>query len=118
VTMDVPQAPTLLFAEGTFAAVVSFAGATQSAANGTIIMAVLDCSNVPIEGATISAKQGGVEVGAQQDLSQLQPGAFIVFDVPPGDTVVGATFNGMDLRAHTVEVLAAANTATAVRPGF
>jgi len=118
INTDIPQTPVLLFSNATFGQLVSFTGNTQAAGNGTVGLAVVDCANTPIGGATLSVKQNDVEVGMQQDLSQLQQGAFLVFDVPPGETVVSATFMGMALRAHSVDVVAATTSTTLIRPGF
>jgi len=118
IAADIPQAPLLLIADATFAQIVQFTGNSQNAANGTVGLAVVDCANTPIGGATISVKQNGVEQGTPQDLSQVQQGLFLVFDVPPGETVVSASYMGMDLRAHTLEVLASTTSTTAVKPGF
>lgn len=113
--------PILLLTNVSFAAVQQFAGKPQSAANGTVGLAVLDCANMPIEGATISVKQNNVEyadAAHTYDASALQPGAFLVFDVPPGDVEVNATYNGMPLRAHMVRTAATTTTTTYVRPGY
>jgi len=121
ISTDIPQTPVLLFADGTFSTIVGATGHTQNAANGTIGIAVLDCQNTPIGGAAISVKQNGVEIASSAntfDAGQLQAGAFFVFDVPPGETVVGATYMGMDLRAHAVTVVAQETATTLVKPGF
>ncbi|MEO8701478.1 MAG: hypothetical protein ABI867_15635 [Kofleriaceae bacterium] len=115
--------PTLLLANTTFGLLVQFvAMTTQTAGNGTVGLTVLDCANTPISGATISVKQNDVELVTADntfDTSGLgQGGAFLVFDLPPGETVVSATFNGMTFRAHTIDVVADTNSTTAVKPGF
>lgn len=38
--------------------------------------------------------------------------------VPPGDTTVNATYNGMTFRAHVVASVADQITTTQVKPGF
>ncbi len=111
---DIAQAPVLLLSTNVFSSLF----ASQSQENGTVALAVLDCANTPIDGAAISVKQNGVEVGTQQDLSQFQPGTFIVLNVPPGVAEVGATYMGMTLRAHVVSVVAETTSTTLVRPGF
>jgi hypothetical protein len=120
INADIPQAPVLLLADGTFSTIVAFTGKPQSDANGTVGLAVVDCANTPIGGATVSVTHNGVQVDPANtfDASQLQPGAFFVFDVPPGDSVVNATFQGMTLRAHTITVLAKTTSTTIIRPGF
>jgi hypothetical protein len=110
--------PVPLLASGTFSLLVGAAGAEQSAANGTVGLVVLDCAGTPVGGATISVKQNDTEVGTQFDLSQFQPGAWFIFDVPPGETVVNATVQGMTFRAHTIGVEAQTTSGTIVNPGF
>jgi hypothetical protein len=115
---DQANIPALLLANGTFNTLVTLANAQQGAGNGTIGMVVLDCVGTPMGGVVISAKQNNTEVGMQQDLGLLQEGLWIVFDVPPGETEVSATYNGMALRPHMVEVVAATTSTTVVNPGF
>jgi hypothetical protein len=115
---DQAMIPIPLFATDTFAIIVQVSGQTQSDANGTVALLILDCAGTPVSGATISVKQNGTEVGSQQDAGQLQAGAWFVFDVPPGDAVVGATVQGMNLRSHTINVAAKTTSGTIVNPGF
>ncbi len=118
ISEDIPNAPVLLISDSTFSLLVQFTGNTQSDANGTVGLAVVDCANTPIGGATVTVKQNGADVGTIFDASQLQDGAFLVFDVPPGDTVVSASFMGMTFRAHNVTTLAKTTSTTIVKPGF
>jgi hypothetical protein len=96
--------------------------------NGMLVLAVTDCNNKPIAGATPSIKQNNTNEGTVFDPSTVQPqlaGTFIVFNVPDGATDVSATAMGMMLPAHTVQVhkqTAGQNgvpsvTVTQVRPG-
>lgn len=117
-TADQPNVPALLFSNTDFSVVVGGIGAEQSPENGTVGLVILDCASTPIGGATISVTQNGTEVGEQFDLSSLQPGAWLVFDVPPGETEVTAEVNGMALRTFTIGVAAASNSTTIIYPGF
>ena len=110
--------PVPLLSNATFSTLVSVAGANQSPNNGTVGLVVLDCVATPVAGATISVTQNGTEVGEQFDASVLQDGLFVVFDVPPGATVVNASINGTTFRAHTITVVAATTSGTIVQPGF
>ena len=109
--------PILLMSNTTFQLFVDNFNQTQSPSNGTVGIAVVDCSNMPIDGATVSVTQNGQPVGNAFDASIFQPGAYLYFDVPPGDTVVGATYMNMTLLSRTVRVVAGATTTTAIRPG-
>jgi hypothetical protein len=121
IAMDTTSLPLLLLNTGTFDLLVSFSQKTQTADNGTVGLFVVDCANIPIAGATISVKQGSTEYADDAhvyDGSQFQAGLYFIFDVPPGETTVTATFNGMPLRAHDIDVEAATTSTTAVRPGY
>jgi hypothetical protein len=117
-TTALTNVPLILMTNSNFGFVLMFAGATQSAANGTVGLVVTDCANNPIDGAVPSVTQNGTAVGTMVDGSAVQPGLFFFFDVPPGVTTVGATFNGMTLRAHDIDVVAQVTSSTGVRPGF
>lgn len=91
--------------------------------NGMIGIVVTDCMNTPIDGAAVTAKQGGNAAGdAPLDLGPLSqgmaPGTWLITNVPPGDTTVSASYLGMTLRAHVVKSVLAATTTTGIRPGF
>lgn len=122
ISENLSMVPILLLSSSNFELIRSqVAMKPQSAANGTVGLLVVDCANQPIAGATISVIQGNVEYADDAhtwDASQFQPGAFLVYDVPPGDVVVSATYNGQALRAHTVKSVAQTTTNTIVRPGF
>lgn len=109
--------PIPLISSTTFDLFVDQFNQTQSPNNGTIGLVVVDCSNTAIDGATVSVTQNGQAVGNAFDASFLQPGLFLYFDVPPGDTVIGATYMNMTLYSRTVRSVAGATTTTAIRPG-
>ena len=121
---DQPNIPVLTFTNSAFTSLATFTG--QMAANGTIGLLVADCANTPIADAsnvTLSIKQGGTAVANTNtvDLSTLSPmaaGAYLVFNVPPGETEVGATYKSMVLRPHVVSVVQATDSETIVRPGY
>jgi hypothetical protein len=99
--------------------------------NGLLFVAVNDCNiamPTGIDGASITVKQNNQDVGDVIDLGSLLPeaaGTFIVMNVPDGDTVVGASYNGMTFPTHTVVAhkkpqgpsAMGTITATAVPPG-
>lgn len=123
IAMDLGNVPVLTFTNTAFTAITTFLSIQQSAANGTLGVAVTDCANMPVDGATIVVQQGGNPVANTTDLDTgtLDPsaaGGHIVFNVPPGDTEVSATLGSMTFRARTVKVVAASTTETIVRPGY
>lgn len=125
IQQDVANVPAVTFSNSAFATLAQFFGPSggQDAAKGDLGLIVTDCSDMPIAGATLTLKQMGADVAGTTvfDLSSLSPqaaGTFIVFNVPPGGTEVGATFGPHTLRAHTVRVVAGQTTATIIRPGF
>jgi hypothetical protein len=91
-------------------------GNTQAPANGWIEVQIVDCSGAPIAGATPSVTQNGLAVG-QLTAVPSAVGTFYAFNVPPGQTVIGASFEGNLLHAHTVDVRANTITTTVVAPG-
>jgi hypothetical protein len=121
---DQGMVPTLTFTTAAFNGIVTFLQINQSAANGTLALVVTDCANQRItENVTLSVKQGGSDVTGTTplDLGQFDAmagGVHIIFNVPPGDTEVGATYMGMALRAHVVKTVADSMTETIVRPGY
>lgn len=121
--------PVPMITDSTFSTLSGFAGSQQDdTANGALLLTVTDCANMPINGATISVKQGGTDVGTQFDLGQLASqaqGIVAVFNVPDGATDISATYNGMTFPTHTVIAHKKPNgqgsigtlTLTTVRPG-
>lgn len=130
-TASIAGLPVPMITDQTFQALSGFAGSTQDDANnGAFLLTVTDCSNTPLNGATISLKQGGQDVtGATQfDLGQLSSqaaGIIAVFNVPDGATDISATYNNMTFPTHTVLAHKKPNgqgavgtlTLTTVRPG-
>lgn len=116
---NIANAPILLLSTTTFNIIVQVvANTTQDPGKGTLGLAVVDCANMPIAGATIAVTQNGTAVGNFFDASLLQPGASLTFDVPPGKTDISVSYNGTNFRARAVDVFAGSTTTTIVRPGF
>lgn len=125
IAADLSGIPIIVFSNASFTFIVGAGGITQSASNGNLGILVTDCANKPISDSanlTLTVKQNGMDVtgttvfNAGQYYSQAA-GTYFVFNVPPGATEVGATYNGMALLAHTVGVVAQTTTATQVKPG-
>ena len=96
--------------------------------NGMIGLAITDCAETPIAGATPLVQQGGSDVGEEFDASTFDSrlaGTYIYFNVPDGATTVGASYMGMTFPTHVVAVHKKTNgssgvtsiTETQTRPG-
>lgn len=120
---------TFLVTAGNFALLGNFAGQTQDdTVNGAIVVAVFDCAGAQMSGVTLSIKQNGVDVGSVFDLGVVSPmakGLYLVYNVPPGNTVVGASYFAHTLLAHTVVTYKAdaeapngTTTTTLLTPGY
>lgn len=128
-TANVAGVPVILFSSATFDQLASLTGNTQDDTNnGVLFLTTTDCANKPIDGATLSVKQGGQDVGMQFDLgavSSQAAGLIVVFNVPDGATDVSASYNNMTFPARSVLAHKKPNgqgavgtiTLTAVRPG-
>ncbi|NVB82130.1 MAG: hypothetical protein HOV81_27360 [Kofleriaceae bacterium] len=115
--------PALTFKTTTFQLLVGALQIDQQAANGTMAVFVTDCANTPVDGATVTVKQGGNDVQGTTDFDAgafdaMGAGVHLVFNVPPGDTEVAATLGSQTFRAHVVKVVADEMTETIVRPGY
>jgi hypothetical protein len=129
VSTSLPQVPILIASTQTFTTLSGFANATQDdTVNGALFIAVTDCKNNPVTGATLSVKQGAADVGTIFDLGGLSPmaaGLYFVFNVPDGNTDVNAKLGTTDFLGHTVIAFKKGNaggvngsmTTTIVRPG-
>ena len=118
--------PVPIVTDTTFGLVKAFANATQDDANdGALLLILSDCAQTPINGATVSVKQGSADVGTQFDLATLSPmaaGTVFVFGVPDGATTVTAKYGTMTFPVRTVVAHkmadgAASITTTEVLPG-
>ncbi|MBA3453329.1 MAG: hypothetical protein H0T42_09585 [Deltaproteobacteria bacterium] len=122
-TMNQGGVPIIMLTN-TLVQALAFVGVNQTAGNSMLAILVTDCATPPkgIAGATVEVKQGTAVVGdAPFDASSFDPqgeGAWFITNVPPGDTTVSATYNGMTFRAHVVGATADTTTTTQVKPGF
>jgi hypothetical protein len=124
---DLAAVPMLVFETNAYGLVKGFLGVSETAGNGSILVGFLDCMNMPISDSAnlvVTVKQGGVNVtGAMvkdvSSFSSMLAGSYVVFNVPPGLTEIGATYKGTTvLRTHTIRVTADSTTETLVRPGY
>lgn len=134
VIADVANIPGVMFTPAVLAG-LQLIGIDQDATKAMMLLAVTDCSNMPISDSanlTVTIKQGGQAVAGTTvfDASQIDPmlaGTFIIFNVPvggtpqnptPAVTEVGGMYKTKALRAHDVKVFPGGTTGTQVRPGF
>jgi hypothetical protein len=125
---DLSMAPVLMVSDAVWTFLTSPAAlnVTQDDANnGVVIAAAVDCQNKPITGATVTIEQGGSAAGSAMDLSSFGFPGTLAFNVPDGNTDVGATFGSMTFPSHVVVAHKKPNgagaegtlTITVVRPG-
>ena len=124
VTKDVIGIPMLTFTPN----VVTLLGAAgcNTTSDGAMAVQVEDCMNQTITDSskiTLSVEQNGTAVSGANviDLgmyTSMAAGLFVVCNIPPGTTTIGATYQGTTLLAHDVSVKAAAVTETQIRPGY
>jgi hypothetical protein len=114
-------APVFMLTPGQFSLITGFAGITPTAGDGTLVIAVVDCQNNPVTGATITVKQGGTDVGMQVN-NPMAMGAVLQFNVPAdtaaGGTDIGVTYNTTTYPVHHITSFADSDVTTAVRPGY
>jgi hypothetical protein len=120
---DTPNVPVLAFSTTAFQLFTAVFGINHTPGNSDLGLVITDCANTPIGNATIVLEQDGTEVSNTTvlDASTLDPsaqGTYLVFNVPPGETVVKASINGMALRPRTVLTFADQTSATQLSPGF
>jgi hypothetical protein len=122
----IANVPVPIITNSTFTLLTGFAQVIQDDVNDGALIAILsDCAQQPINGATVSVKQGSTEVGTQFDLGQLSSmaaGTFFIFNVPDGSTTLTAKYGTMTfpvrtVLAHKTADGAASMTATEVLPG-
>jgi hypothetical protein len=120
---DQGSASILLASSGTLSTLGLITGQSQMSTNAFVAVVVSDCSNMPITGATISTSPAGTicyhQSGANFSCGSGATGSdgiAFVFNVTPGQTMVGAMYNGMSLRSHSINARANAITTTAILP--
>ncbi len=104
---------------------LQFAGLDpQVAGNGIVAVVVTDCAATPtgVGGATVSVTAGATAVGDDPfDAGALDPafaGVYFVTNVPPGDVVVKASYQGTNFLDNTATVVANGLTGAQMRPGY
>lgn len=113
-----------MLTSSTFGFLQTFAGVSQNAAKGVVIVQVVDCNDAPIAGATVSSTPGGTVrylsggTPSSSATSTDADGVAFIFNVGPGDVAIAASATGGSFRSHTVNARASsAITATRIAPG-
>ncbi len=95
---------------------------TQMPNKGFLAVFVVDCKDMPVAGASLSAKVNGTtDTGNAIDLGTFAPqaaGTWFVFDADVGDITLSATLGSHTFRSHVVKSAAQTTTTTILRPGF
>jgi len=105
--------------------VLGFLSPDQEPENGIVVVAVLDCSGTPIQGATVSSTPEAGEVVYAGANGLPDPGATstgaqgfaFLLNVPPGPVTVEATASEMALLGHEVASVGGEVTTTIIVPG-
>lgn len=119
-TADLMSAPVLMISDAQLNA-LGMGAISQMANKGFLAVFVVDCANMPIDGAQLSVKLAGQDTGNAIDLGSFAAqaaGTWFVFDAGVGDVTVSATYGAHTFRAHVVKSAAQTTTTTIVRPGF
>ncbi len=123
-TKSVPELPVIMLSRSLLDLLGMLPGGNaQDPTKGLVILAVTDCDDVPLEGASVTVKQNNVEVGDEPiDIGALAAqarGIFLITNVPPSAmTEVAAQYNATTFRAHIVNVVADSAAMTQVKPGY
>ena len=91
------------------------------AATGFMAVFVVDCKDVPVAGASLTAKLGNADTGNVIPLETFAPqaaGTFFVFDADVGDVTISATLGSHTFRSHVMKSAAQTTSTTILRPGF
>jgi hypothetical protein len=94
---------------------------SQNAGSGLFVVRVVDCKGTAITNATLVIEQNGSALSSQNVLNIGEfdasfGGTFLVVNVPPGPTTVGATYLETSLASHVVTSFGGGDTETQVIP--
>jgi hypothetical protein len=94
---------------------------SQNAGSGLLVVQVVDCKGTAITNANLVIEQNGSALSSQNVLNIGEfdasfGGTFLVVNVPPGATTVGATYLQTSLASHVVTSFAGGDTETQVVP--
>jgi hypothetical protein len=125
VYQDIPMAPIRTISDSLFPFFVTLAQANLTDGNGVIALIVTDCLNNPLTGATVTVPgqpnaqvryngTNGLPTGTGSASSTAADGIAYVIDMPPGPVTVDASYMGIDMREHSVNVRPANGTENAI----
>lgn len=120
-TADFPMIPIPMFTP----VILNLLSPDQEPENGIVLVIVLDCSGMPIQGATVSSTPeagelvyaGSNGVPDPQATSTGAQGLAYLLNVPAGSVTVNASASEMDLLGHDVMSVAGEVTTTVILPG-
>lgn len=107
VAANLTGVPVPMISNQTFGLIQTVAGDQDDDLNGALLVLVTDCSGglTLIDGATVTVKQNGADVGSLIDLGALIPqaaGTYFALNVPDGETDVAVSYSGKDFPVRTV----------------
>lgn len=115
IVADLANVPGVMIAQTTLKQLAAFV--TQDPKNGLVVVALTDCANQPVGGATVTSSGGGTVLDLGQFIAQAA-GTYFVFNVTVGTTTVGASINGTTFRSRDLPVFANEISLTQITPGF
>jgi len=103
--------------------IASMAQLTFDPAKGHILMSVTDCLGNPLQGAMVSTSPAGTTIyfvnvvqPSPQATATDMGGVAMVANLPPGNVMLSGMYNGMQLKARNMQVVAGAFIVTQERP--
>ncbi len=126
ITENLVGTPIVMIETTIFGLLPLLTGVTQADGNGVLLVAVVDCEQSAVEGATVSLTPdvGELRYAGANGLPSMtifpatqSPGVAYIFNVPPGEYQVNATApDGTLLRTTTVKSYADSNTTSVIAP--
>jgi hypothetical protein len=118
---DEAGVPVLMVTNGELSLLSQLPGFTQNAGSGLFLVQVIDCKGTAITTANLVIEQNGSALSSQNVLNIGEfdssfGGTFLVVNVPPGPTTVGATYLQTTLAPHVVTSFVGGDTETQVEP--
>ena len=122
-SMSFTNVPVVMIASSNVGLLELLLGVSVDDSKGVVALRIADCAGDPIAGATVSTSPAGTDIaytsgGLPSTMAAATDadGVAIVFNVPPGDVEVQASYGGTALHAHTVVSHAGDVTQTIIHP--
>jgi hypothetical protein len=118
---DQPNVPVVMLSTAQLGEITLLGAPKQQTGLGLLLVEVQDCAGSALGSADLVVEQNGSAVTSATvlELSKFSAslaGTFGVWNVPPGETTVGATLGSATLASHVVTAVADADTETQVVP--